>query len=146
MTEDQLRENLNWLLLRVSILVKQGVVKISEEYNLTLVQTLTLCLLDPNSPVPMNSMSGLLGCDPSNVTGIVDRLVASHYVERKESPTDRRVKTIQLTEAGEDLRNTMLNRITQYQSQNLERLTHDESDTLKTLLQKVLPKNVSSKV
>jgi DNA-binding MarR family transcriptional regulator len=141
MSEDQLRDNLNWMLLRVSILVKQGVVKISEEYNLTLVQTLTLCLLDPDSPIPMNSMSGLLGCDPSNVTGIVDRLVVSRYVERRDSPTDRRVKTIQLTGEGEKLRNTMLDRITTYRAHNIDNLTPQEAGTLKDLLKKTLPKS-----
>jgi DNA-binding MarR family transcriptional regulator len=138
MTQDELHNNLNWLLLRVSMLVKQGLVRISEEYGLTVVQSITLCLLEPGKPIPMNSLSTLLGCDPSNATGIVDRLTAGSYIERKESAADRRIKTIELTAAGRELRNKVLQRIMDARPDGLAKLSSHESATLTKLLQKTM--------
>lgn len=42
--------------------------------------------------------------DPSNVTGIVDRLEARGLIERQHHATDRRVKHLALTPEGRRLR------------------------------------------
>jgi DNA-binding MarR family transcriptional regulator len=55
-------------------------------------------------PQTMGRMAELLHCDPSNVTGIVDALEERHLAERKPSAVDRRVKVVELTVAGEELR------------------------------------------
>lgn len=55
-------------------------------------------------PQTMGRMAELLRCDPSNVTGIVDALEDRDLAERKPSASDRRVKVIELTTAGEKLR------------------------------------------
>ena len=41
----------------------------------------------------MSALAGLLMCDNSNVTGIVDRLEALGLVERRPAEHDRRVKS-----------------------------------------------------
>jgi MarR family transcriptional regulator, organic hydroperoxide resistance regulator len=56
--------------------------------------------LDPEVPRPMGALADSWGCDASNVTWIVDRLEERGLVERRTSATDRRVKTVVLTEAG----------------------------------------------
>jgi DNA-binding MarR family transcriptional regulator len=56
--------------------------------------------LDPDAPKPMGSLADAWGCDASNVTWIIDRLEERGLVERKTSATDRRVKTVVLTDAG----------------------------------------------
>jgi DNA-binding MarR family transcriptional regulator len=48
----------------------------------------------------MGALARLLQCDASNVTWLADRLEARGFVERRSDPTDRRVKTLALTEAG----------------------------------------------
>ena len=50
------------------------------------------------SPVAMSELAGILGCDNSNVTGIVDRLEYRGLVERRPAEHDRRVKLLALTE------------------------------------------------
>lgn len=55
-------------------------------------------------PQTMGRMAELLHCDPSNVTGIVDALEERDLAERRPSETDRRVKVVELTVAGEKLR------------------------------------------
>src|SRR5882757_131476 len=55
-------------------------------------------------PQTMGRMAELLHCDPSNVTGIVDALEERNLAERKPSEVDRRVKVVELTVPGEELR------------------------------------------
>ncbi|WP_055586791.1 MarR family winged helix-turn-helix transcriptional regulator [Streptacidiphilus griseoplanus] len=51
-------------------------------------------------PVPMRELAGRLGCDASNVTGIVDRLEARGLAARQAAEADRRVKIVVATDAG----------------------------------------------
>ncbi len=72
------------------------------ELHLTLPQALLLRQL--GDALPMNEAAGKLHCDPSNVTGIVDRLEARGLIERQHVATDRRVKQLALTAAGRRMR------------------------------------------
>src|SRR6266550_2472666 len=103
MAAKSLQNNLYWQLLRVAINAKHGLMNIAEKHNLTVMQMYTLCLLDASSSVPMNSLSGMLQCDASNVTGIIDRLFIHKYIKREENPQDRRSKMITLTPKGAKL-------------------------------------------
>jgi DNA-binding MarR family transcriptional regulator len=67
--------------------------------GLTATQAMTLMLLD--QPTSMRKFAERMGCDASNVTGIVDRLEAKGLVARKSDPADRRVKRIVRTAAGD---------------------------------------------
>ncbi|GAA3000332.1 MarR family transcriptional regulator [Kitasatospora albolonga] len=51
-------------------------------------------------PVPMRALAGRLGCDASNVTGIVDRLEGLGLAHREASAGDRRVKIVTITDKG----------------------------------------------
>jgi DNA-binding MarR family transcriptional regulator len=51
-------------------------------------------------PLPMRRLAQKLKCEPSNVTGIVDRLEVRGLVERRPDPADRRVKLAAATEEG----------------------------------------------
>lgn len=48
----------------------------------------------------MGQLAQALHCDPSNITGIVDRLVANELVTREECLTDRRAKALRISEKG----------------------------------------------
>ena len=145
MATKDLQENLNWLLLRSSMLAKQRLAKVSEEHGLTPMQAMTLCLLEPSEPVPMSMISDLLSCDASNVTGIVERLSVGAYIERRESSADRRVKTITLTPEGVQLREKILPSVAEHDAPSLKNLTADEAATLKALLIKTLPEETTLK-
>jgi hypothetical protein len=56
----------------------------------------------------MRSLADEWGCDASNATWIVERLVKRGFAERLEKPEDRRVKLIRLTELGADTKNRLL--------------------------------------
>ncbi|MBY8878604.1 MarR family winged helix-turn-helix transcriptional regulator [Actinacidiphila acidipaludis] len=53
-------------------------------------------------PLPMRELAALLGCDASNVTGIVDRLEAQGLARREADPHDRRVKRVIATPEGQE--------------------------------------------
>jgi DNA-binding MarR family transcriptional regulator len=52
----------------------------------------------------MGEIAGFLRCDPSNVTGIVDSLEEKGLARRRPSERDRRVKLIELTDRGRQMR------------------------------------------
>lgn len=69
------------------------------EHSLTGAQARVLGLLSIQ-PLPMRRIAQKLKCEPSNVTGIVDRLESRGLVERRPDPADRRVKLAAPTEKG----------------------------------------------
>ena len=104
-----------------------------EEFELSPVQCHVLHLIEPERPLPMGRLAETLGCDASNVTGLVDRLEARGLVQRRASAEDRRVKVIQLTPTGSRLRGELLRRMTGA-SCSLSRLSdHQQRSLLKIL-------------
>jgi DNA-binding MarR family transcriptional regulator len=77
-----------------------GQLDILREMGLTPGHLKALAVLDPDEPRPMRAMADALSCDASMVTWLVDRLEERGLVERRASPTDRRVKTLILTPLG----------------------------------------------
>ena len=75
-----------------------------EGQELSPAQWHVLHLIQPEEPVSMGRLAETLGCDASNVTGLIDRLEARGLVERRAAAGDRRVKALHLTPAGSRLR------------------------------------------
>jgi len=115
---------------------KYAIVETAEANHITMMQALTLCLLEPNQSVPMKSLSTFMSCDPSNITGIVEQLVNEQLVDRREALHDRRVKTITLTEKGLHLRDKFLELTSDTRLPNLEALTSEETEQLISILEK----------
>jgi DNA-binding MarR family transcriptional regulator len=67
--------------------------------GLTAPQAMILMML--SEPMSMRQFAERMGCDASNVTGIVDRLEAKELVVRSVDKADRRVKRIARTVAGD---------------------------------------------
>ena len=87
--------------------VMQGVAK---EFGLTLQQLAALRNLVPGEGIPMSALAEALSCDAANVTAVVDKLEARGLVKRSAS-ADRRVRLLETTEPGADLRATMIARL-----------------------------------
>ncbi|MEU1078144.1 MULTISPECIES: MarR family transcriptional regulator [unclassified Streptomyces] len=106
------------------------------EHALTGAQARVLGLL-ALEPVPMRHIARKLKCEPSNVTGIIDRLEARGLVERRPDPADRRVKLAAPTEAG--LRTaTALRDSLDFAREPLAQLSKDERTVLRDLLRRML--------
>lgn len=136
MISKQLQDQLSLLIIRSSMKGKYAIVQIAEDHHITLMQALTLCLLEPKQSVPMKSLSTFMSCDPSNITGIVEQLVSEGLVDRKEAVYDRRVKTVTLTDKGLALRDQFLEITTSTRLPNLDALSSREIEQLISILEK----------
>lgn len=131
------------LTLEVVELIGSVVVRYHQEYDevagryaLTGAQARLLTLLQ-HRPLPMREIARRLKCEPSNVTGIVDRLEARGLVERRSDPADRRVKLAAVTEEGHDTAERLRASL-DFAREPLAELTPLERATLRELLQRML--------
>jgi len=82
--------------------VQSVVAAVADRYDLTPQQVGLLRVL--NRPMSMRIFAQDLSCDPSNVTGLVDRAERLGLVERVPDPLDRRVRMLSLTPKGRKIR------------------------------------------
>ena len=124
------------LLVRFSFSQKCQVAPLAAELELSAPQCHVLRLLDPERAIPMRRIAEGLGCDASNVTGLIDRLEARGLVRRRASEEDRRVKSLELTPKGARLRAEFLERMTA-PPEGLDRLTVREQQALVRILERL---------
>src|SRR4051794_22752087 len=122
------------LLVKFFFAQREHLPTLGEAFELSSAQCHVLHLIEPERPLPMGRLAETLGCDASNVTGLVDRLEARGLVQRRASSDDRRVKVIQLTPSGAQLRTHLLQRVTGGSSCRLSRLSAEDQRTLVRIL------------
>ncbi len=134
---------LDELSLEVVELVGAVVARYHEEYEraaaehaLTGAQARLLALL-ARGPMPMRRIAEHLKCEPSNVTGIVDRLESRGLVERRADPGDRRVKVAYATEGGEATAQSLRGGL-EFAREPLAELAPGERTHLRDLLRRIL--------
>ncbi|UQX01049.1 MarR family transcriptional regulator [Streptomyces sp. RerS4] len=108
----------------------------ASRHQLTGAQAKVLTLLAVE-PLPMRRIAQKLRCEPSNVTGIIDRLESRGLVARHPDPADRRVKLAAPTEDGmrtaERLRESL-----DFAREPLAGLSAEEREALRDLLRRML--------
>ncbi|MER7001352.1 MarR family transcriptional regulator [Streptomyces sp. NPDC000410] len=131
------------LTLEVVELIGTVVARYHEEYEsaaarhaLTGAQARVLALL-ALEPTPMRRIAQKLKCEPSNITGIVDRLETRGLVERRPDPSDRRVKIAAATEEGR-MTATHLRSSLGFAREPLAGLSEEERGMLRDLLKRML--------
>jgi MarR family transcriptional regulator, organic hydroperoxide resistance regulator len=110
---------------------------LAAEYELSPPQLGALKALDPEHPVAMSELAGILGCDNSNVTGIVDRLEDRGLVERRSASHDRRVKMLAVTGRGAEVRARLAERLDEA-PEPLARLSPEDQRTLRDIMRRAL--------
>jgi MarR family transcriptional regulator, organic hydroperoxide resistance regulator len=110
---------------------------LAAEYELSPPQLGALKALDPEHPLAMSELAAVLGCDNSNVTGIVDRLEYRGLVERRAAEHDRRVKLLALTDDGRELRDALGDRL-HAPPEELTRLSAEDQRALRDILARAL--------
>jgi len=131
------------LTLEVVDLIGSVVARYHEEYDraaaahsLTGAQARVLALLSLE-PLPMRHIARTLKCEPSNVTGIIDRLEARGLVERRPDPTDRRVKVAATTATGTRTARRLRDSLG-FAREPLAELSRAERTTLRDLLHRMV--------
>lgn len=104
--------------------------------SLTVPQATLLRMMQLDKPVPMSALATALACHASNVTGLVDRLEEAGLVARRPSDEDRRVKNIELTPKGAEVREMLYSEIFAPPPE-LARLTDEELGQLEALLRRI---------
>jgi MarR family transcriptional regulator, organic hydroperoxide resistance regulator len=125
------------LLVRLFFAQRASLPPLAAELRLSPAQCHVLHLIEPDRPIPMGELAETLGCDASNVTGLVDRLESRGFLRRRPSEGDRRVKVLVLTPTGARLRAVLVDRMTAPPAA-LERLTLREQRALVQLLRRLL--------
>ncbi|MBP5875415.1 MarR family transcriptional regulator [Streptomyces sp. LBUM 1477] len=106
------------------------------EHTLTGAQARLLGLLSLE-PLPMRRLAQKLRCEPSNVTGIVDRLESRGLVERRPDPGDRRVKLAAATDAGRRVAGSLRDSL-DFAREPLAGLSAAEREVLRDLLRRMV--------
>jgi DNA-binding MarR family transcriptional regulator len=127
------------LTLEVVELIGAVVARYHQEYEeaaarhgLTGAQARVLSLL-ALEPLPMRQIAHRLKCEPSNITGIVDRLEARELVAREPSPGDRRVKVAAPTQEGARVARSLRDSL-DFAREPLAGLSRDERLALRDML------------
>ncbi|MGW5640438.1 MarR family winged helix-turn-helix transcriptional regulator [Streptomyces sp. NPDC003832] len=131
------------LTMEVVDLIGSVVARYHEEYEtaagehaLTGAQARLLGLLSLE-PLPMRRLAQRLKCEPSNVTGIVDRLESRGLVERRADPADRRVKVAAATAEGRRVARSLRESL-RFAREPLAGLSEGERVALRDLLLRML--------
>jgi len=106
-------------------------------HDLTRMQAFVLANL-LSGPKPMRFLAEHLKCEPSNITGLVDRMEARGLVTREPDPEDRRVKRITATELGRESFDAVWAGLS-FAAEPLSALSVQERETLRDLLRRVVP-------
>lgn len=110
---------------------------VAQEFDLSPMGMHAMRNLEPGAELPMSALAEFVGCDASNITGIVDRMEARGLIERRDSPRDRRVKLIALTPEGAELRERLMERLHEPPAA-IAGLTRAEQRTLRDVLRRAL--------
>lgn len=99
---------------------------------------LTIAMVAKAASAPsQKQLADLLGVEGPTVVAMIDRLVASHYVERIASPIDRRVKLIALTAEGHALFAKVKSRADVFRAELLDGFDADTLRAATSLLEQV---------
>ncbi len=111
--------------------------ELGKTYSISAAQLNCLLALHEHGPLPPSQIAGHMLVKSSTVTGVVDRLEQKGLVKRVRNSPDRRVITIELTEAGRKLSENAPPPIQQKINNGLKKLTKTEIDDIANALSRL---------
>lgn len=90
---------------------KTTFVEQAADVGLSPIQARMLLSVDPDEPSTMSEVAQQLGCGPSNITSLIDKLEERGLVERRLRDGDRRIKTVAMTRRGAVMRRRLTERL-----------------------------------
>jgi len=100
--QDRIREII-YLIRRLMQAGELYTKELNKKYQVSAPQLNSLLVLYENGPLSLSQIARLIMVKSSTVTGIIDRLEQKGLVRRVRNSPDRRMITIELTEAGNGL-------------------------------------------
>lgn len=126
-----IRAELGELLIELADELRVHLMETVTALGLTLPQAMAMRLLD--HPRAMRELADEMHYDASSITALVDRLEERGLVVRGPHPTDRRIKQVSLTPAGEVAQKTTEMRLCE-RLDLLDRLDNGQKRALRDLL------------
>lgn len=105
-------------------------------FDLTPVQFAALSVLRENPGVDQATLAGVIAYDRVTIGGVIARLEARGYLERVVSETDRRARTLRLTDSGAAMLVSIHDAVLRAQDVMLQGLTREERTSFLELLRK----------
>jgi DNA-binding MarR family transcriptional regulator len=133
--KDALAEEAWGLVIAMMASRRDAAFDVAASYGLTPGDMKSLLTLGDDDAPTMSVLAETWACDASNVTWLVDRLEQGGLVERRPSTTDRRAKTVALTERGRQARRELQAAFTKAPAPLME-LSRDDLETLTQLLRR----------
>jgi DNA-binding MarR family transcriptional regulator len=122
--------------IAVSVFVEE-----CRDFDLTPVQYAALVAVRTHPGIDATRLSLVIAFDRSTLGGVVERLEAKNYVERRPGVADRRVKSLYLTAVGDDLLKKAMTAVDRAQERMLAPLRPAERKTLMELLVRLVDLN-----
>lgn len=91
-------------------------------------------------PITVQEIQDKMVQRTSNVTRIIDKLLAKQPVERKECPTNRRKMDITITKQGMDFLKVLDQKVTAFHEPMINNLSQEELSQLTSLIKKLTVK------
>lgn len=110
----------------------------TEGFGVTPVQYGALLMVGRQPGLDQRTLAGLTGLDTSTTAGVVDRLEARGLLRRSPSATDRRVKQLTLTDAGQALIDAMAPQVLAAQARMLAPLSEAEKPLFMDMLTRLV--------
>jgi MarR family transcriptional regulator, organic hydroperoxide resistance regulator len=101
------------------------------QLNLTILQVKSLFFMSKHGFTNFKNLATALKVTPSNLTGVIDRLVEQGLVSRTENAEDRRMMVLRATEKGETLVSELIEKRLNYLTKALTHLTPEELGVIK---------------
>ena len=98
------------------------------ETKISIPQFNLLSYLAADGPMNMGSLAKLMGHTTPATTGLVDRLIDSGLVERKQLPSDRRQVLVNITAEGKKIVQSMKDEVAVRITELLDKLSPEDRD------------------
>lgn len=105
-----------------------------KDLNLTAVQAMVINFLGEKDKVTSKELTKETGLDAATLTGIIDRLKSSGYIDRKPHSTDRRAVNISLTDQGREIMQDIRKRALPANMDFLSSLNDEEKKIFRQML------------
>jgi MarR family transcriptional regulator for hemolysin len=107
-------------------------------FKITIDQWLIIKTILENPAVTQQEIAKNVFKDNASVTRIIELLVKSEYLERKDHPDDRRKSNLVVTEEGKAIIIQVQNLVLENRKNALESITKEELETMNMALKKII--------
>lgn len=109
--------------------------------DITPVQYAALVAIRSYPGIDQISLAGVIGYDRTTIGGVVDRLEAKDLIRRSVSPTDRRVRLLDIQAKGAAVLDSIAPHVEAMQHKLVAPLDPEERETFMTLMRKLVDAN-----